>query len=43
VLEDEGRTFARAVDARKRRQLPLVGPAHLALDRLERSLALAGA
>jgi predicted acylesterase/phospholipase RssA len=43
VLEDEGRTFARAVEARKRRQLPLVGPAHLALDRLERSLALAGA
>jgi predicted acylesterase/phospholipase RssA len=43
VLEDEGRTFARAVEARKRRQLPLVGPAHLALDRLERSLARAGA
>jgi predicted acylesterase/phospholipase RssA len=42
VLEDERRTFADAVEARKRRQLPLVGPAHLALDRLERSLALAG-
>ena len=43
VLADEDRTFAHAVEARKRRQLPLVGPAHLALDRLERSLALAGA
>jgi NTE family protein len=35
VLDDPGRTFAKAVDQRKRRQLPLVGPLHQALDRLE--------
>ena len=38
VLHDRTRTFARAVDQRKRRQLPLVGPLHLALDRLERAV-----
>jgi NTE family protein len=40
VLHDRDRTFALAVDLRKRRQLPLVGPLHLALDRLEHAIAL---
>jgi NTE family protein len=40
VLHDPSRTFAHAVDERKRRQLPLVGPLHLALDRLEHAVAL---
>jgi NTE family protein len=35
VLEARGRTFAQSVERRKRRQLPLVGPLHHALDRLE--------
>ena len=35
VLEDTGRTFAQAVERRRRRQLPVVGPLHFALDRLE--------
>jgi NTE family protein len=35
VLEDRRRTFARAVEERKRRQIPLVGALHRALDRLE--------
>ena len=39
VLHDRTRTFARAVDERKRRQLPVVGPLHLALDRLEHAVA----
>ena len=39
VLEDRRRTYARAVDERKRRQIPLVGPLHHALDRLERIVA----
>ena len=43
VLADRRRTFAHAVERRKRRQLPLVGPLHTALDRLERSVAHAGA
>ncbi|MGI9246096.1 MAG: patatin-like phospholipase family protein [Steroidobacteraceae bacterium] len=43
VLHDARRTFAGAVDLRKRRQLPVVGPLHHALDRLERSGALAEA
>jgi NTE family protein len=38
VLRDPSRTFAQAVDARKRRQLPLVGPLHAALDHLERAV-----
>ena len=42
-LHDPDRTFAQAVEARKRRQLPVTGPLHLALDRLEHRLALAGA
>ena len=40
VLHDRTRTFALAVDQRKRRQLPMVGPLHLALDRLEHAIAL---
>jgi predicted acylesterase/phospholipase RssA len=36
VLEDTERTFAQAVERRRRRQLPIVGPLHFALDRLER-------
>jgi NTE family protein len=39
VLDDRRRTFAHAVEQRKRRQLPVVGPLHLALDRLERVVA----
>lgn len=40
VLHDRARTFAHAVDERKRRQIPVVGPLHLALDRLEHAVAL---
>jgi predicted acylesterase/phospholipase RssA len=35
VLEDPHRTFVRAVQERKRRQLPVTGALHRALDRLE--------
>ncbi len=42
VLRDRSRTFSHAVDERKRRQLPLVGPLHAALDRLEQAVALDG-
>ncbi|HET9694149.1 MAG TPA: patatin-like phospholipase family protein, partial [Steroidobacteraceae bacterium] len=40
VLHDRSRTFAQAVEQRKRRQLPLVGPLHAALDRLEHAVPL---
>jgi predicted acylesterase/phospholipase RssA len=43
VLDDRSRTFAHAVEHRKRRQLPVLGPLHAALDRLEHAVALAGA
>jgi hypothetical protein len=43
VLQDDSRTLAHAVEARKRRQLPVVGPLHLALDRLEAAMPLARA
>jgi predicted acylesterase/phospholipase RssA len=43
VLHDRRRTFAHAVEERKRRQIPLVGPLHHALDRLERTALLRGA
>jgi hypothetical protein len=39
ILEDRRRTYSRAVDERKRRQIPMVGPLHHALDRLERVVA----
>ena len=39
VLEDRGRTFLRAVQERKRRQLPVTGALHRALDRLEHTVA----
>ncbi len=39
VLHDERRTFAHAVAERKRRQLPVTGPLHVALDRLEHTVA----
>jgi NTE family protein len=41
VLEDVTRSFGRAVRERRRRQLPLTGPLHIALDQLE--LAMTGA
>jgi hypothetical protein len=40
VLDDSSRSFARAVERRLRRELPLIGPLHGVLDRLERSAAL---
>jgi NTE family protein len=43
VLDDRHRTFAHAVERRKRRQIPLVGPLHHALDGLERGMGGAGA
>jgi predicted acylesterase/phospholipase RssA len=43
VLEDRRRTFAQSVERRLRRQLPIIGPLHGVLDRLERSAAFAGA
>jgi len=39
VLEDVSRTFAGAVRERRRRQLPVTGPLHVALDRLESAVA----
>ena len=39
VLEDRRRTFLRAVQERKRRQLPVTGALHRTLDRLERAVA----
>ncbi len=39
VLSDRSRSFARAVNERKRRQQPLTGSLHQTLDRLERTLA----
>jgi NTE family protein len=39
VLEDRRRTFLRAVQERKRRQLPVTGALHRALDRLEQAVA----
>jgi predicted acylesterase/phospholipase RssA len=39
VLEDHRRTFLRAVQERKRRQLPVTGALHRALDRLEQAVA----
>jgi hypothetical protein len=39
VLKDSSRTLAGAVERRKRRQLPVVGPLHAALDRLEQTVA----
>jgi len=39
VLKDSSRTLAGAVEQRKRRQLPVVGPLHAALDRLEQAVA----
>jgi predicted acylesterase/phospholipase RssA len=41
VLDDASRSFAKAVERRLRRQLPLIGPLHGVLDRLERCAALA--
>jgi predicted acylesterase/phospholipase RssA len=38
VLEDVTRTFGRAVRERRRRQLPLTGPLHVALDQLEAAM-----
>ena len=43
VLRDTRRTFEQAVAQRKLRQLPLVGPLHHTLDRLERVATVAGA
>jgi predicted acylesterase/phospholipase RssA len=43
VLEDRHRTFVQAVQERKRRQLPVTGPLHRALDRLERAVVPAQA
>jgi NTE family protein len=43
VLEDRHRTFVQAVQERKRRQLPVTGPLHRALDRLERAVVPARA
>jgi predicted acylesterase/phospholipase RssA len=39
VLEDRRRTFLRAVQERKRRQLPVTGALHRTLDRLEHAIA----
>ena len=39
VLEDHKRTFVRAVQERKRRQLPVTGALHRTLDRLEHAVA----
>jgi len=39
VLEDRQRTFVRAVQERKRRQLPVTGALHRTLDRLEHAVA----
>jgi predicted acylesterase/phospholipase RssA len=38
VLQDPKRTFVRAVQERKRRQLPVTGALHRALDRLEAAI-----
>ena len=43
VLEDRRRTFVQAVQERKRRQLPVTGPLHRALDRLEHAVVPARA
>jgi NTE family protein len=42
VLDDVTRTFGDAVRERQRRQLPLTGPLHVALDRLETAMLGAG-
>jgi hypothetical protein len=42
VLEDVTRSFGRAVRERRRRQLPLTGPLHIALDQLEFAMTGAG-
>ena len=39
VLEDRRRTLVRAVQERKRRQLPVTGALHRTLDRLEHAMA----